>query len=108
MDRANEIAQGLRYPDGALTFALDALEYSAGLSDFEAGKPPPPFTSPSYDLGRARAARAAERKAEMLDQINADRRATSDRVRAMIAHRPDLLAEYDARMAALSPPSTKE
>lgn len=101
MTRANEIAQGLRHPSGALTFTLDALEYSAGMSDFEAGNPPPAVSSPSYDLGRARAVRAAERQAELLDQIAAERQATTARVRAMLADFPEALADYDADMAKI-------
>jgi hypothetical protein len=106
MSRADEIAQGLRHEGGSLTFCLDAIEYGQGLEDYNAGKPPPRMTSDSYDLGRALGQRReddARRSRELLAQIEADQAASRRRVREIIAEagRPDVLAEYDARMADL-------
>jgi hypothetical protein len=102
MSRADEIAQGLREPGGALTFPLDCLDYGQGFVDFKAGTPPPRVTSASYDLGRNRARQAAEDDAEFKDKLRADSEATDARVRALLSDRPDLLAEYDAKMREIS------
>jgi hypothetical protein len=47
---------GLRDQGGALIGGLVVEDYNAGIEDFYAGKPVPDLTSPSYDLGRQRAA----------------------------------------------------
>lgn len=104
MSRADEIAQGLRHEDGSLTFSLVAEEYSQGHADFDAGTPAPRLTTPSYDLGRARAARLADEAASVLASINADRARCNARLREMLADNPAALAEFEAAMAAISAP----
>lgn len=98
-ERQREIEQGLREPSGALIGGLHVEDYVRGHKDYEAGNPPPDgLTSVSYDLGRRRAAEKAERLADMLRAID-DRNAESHRrVREMLAHKPELLAEYEASM----------
>lgn len=102
MSRADEIAQGLREPSGALTFALVVEEYAQGIRDYEAGAPPPRLSTPSYDLGRARAAREADTKRSVMDRISADRRAAAERTIAILreAGRPDLIAEFEAEIGS--------
>lgn len=103
MSRADEIAQGLREPSGCLTFVLVAEEYGQGHADFRAGTPPPKFSTPSYDLGRARAARLADEDAAFKERLRAEALAGRIRLRAILAEagRPDLIVEYDAKMAEL-------
>lgn len=103
MSRADEIAQGLREKGGALTFPLDIVDYAQGHEDYRTGQPPPArLTSPSYDLGRARAARKAEEAAEFNDWLAAEDARRDKAVRDLLKDRPDLLAEYEAAMAAIS------
>lgn len=106
MSRADEIAQRLRHPDGPLTFPLDCLDYQQGFADYEAGSPPPAFTSASYDLGRNLGRRRAEEAADqraVMDAINAEQERRHQAVRDLLKeqNRPDLLADYDARIAAI-------
>lgn len=104
MDRALEIAQGLRTPDGGLVGGLDALEYLAGWSDYETGRPPPDFSSRDYDLGRARAAERASERADVLATIRKRQGADHQRMREFLKDYPEILADYDARIAALPTP----
>ena len=99
--RQREIAQGLRDESGSLIGGLYVLEYAQGHEDWSAGTPPPPVTTTSYDLGRARAARQAELAADVRREIDERSAASRVAVRELLAHRPDLLAEYDAKMAEL-------
>jgi len=103
MSRADEIAQGLREPRGALIGGLDVFECAKAAEDFRAGLPPPRVTSASYDLWRARLAREADEDREFRAKLRADDLASRKRVRAVIAEagRPDVLADYDAKMAEL-------
>ena len=55
---------GLRDERGSLIGGLHVFDYVQGMEDFESGNPPPDMTSPSYDLGRQRAAEQAEAKAD--------------------------------------------
>lgn len=99
MSRADEIAQGLRDESGALTFALVAEEYQQGHIDFEEGAPRPRDTTPSYDLGRAR---AAEKQAFRTEAKEAMRRDDLERravMRKMLADHPAALASWEAAMA---------
>ena len=99
--RDREIAQGMREPGGALIGGLVVMDYAQGHHDYLANTPPPRVTSVSYDLGRRRAAEEAERKADMLVALKAEQERSHAKVRELIAHRPDLLAEYDAKMKEL-------
>ena len=102
MSRADEITQGLREPGGALIGGLVVLDYVAGMDDFEAGNPPPKgITSASYDLGRLRAREAAEADADALEAMRRDDARREHAMRDILADRPDLLADYLAKMAAL-------
>lgn len=103
--REREIAQGLRHPDGRLTFPLDVLEYSKGLEDFEDGTAPTRVTSASYDLGRdlgRRRAEDAERASALLTALEAEQARRHQAVRDMLKDRPDVLAKYDADMARIT------
>lgn len=107
-EREREIAQGLRAPDGGLIGGLHVFDYVQGFDDAEAGRPPPDFSTTSYDLGRQlywRRQEEAERTRKMLAEINAenDRRIEAVRQIVMEAGRPDVLAKFDADLAALKP-----
>lgn len=102
-ERQREIDQGLRKPSGELIGGLHVEDYVQGHKDFKAGTPAPNgLTSVSYDLGRHRAAQEAEQKADILRKVEERNAASQAKVRELIAHRSDLLAEYDAKMEALS------
>lgn len=101
MSREDEIRQGLREPSGALTFPLDVIDYGQGMEDFENGVDPPKMSSASYDLGRFRAREKRELEAEVMDEIEARSRLSRAAVRDALKDRPDLLAEYDAKIAEI-------
>ncbi len=101
MSRADEIAQGLRHESGSLTFPLDVLEYNQGHADYQDGVAPPRVTSASYDLGRARARESREFGAEVMANLGAQQERSSAALRDMLKDRPDLLAEYDAKITAI-------
>jgi hypothetical protein len=101
MSRADEIAQGLREPGGALIGGLNALDYVQGIHDFKAGEPPPRMSSTSYDLGRRRARDDAEIEADVMAEINARQERSHQAVREMLRDKPDVLADYDAKIAAI-------
>lgn len=108
MSRADEIAQGLREPGGALTFPLQIEDYNQGHADFKAGTPPPRVSSASYDLGRARARQKVEDEAGVMDEIAAESKRRHEAVRELLKDRPDVLADYDARMAEIDRRNTHE
>lgn len=56
MDTGN----GLRDESGGLIGGLVVEDYNQGIEDFETGSKPPALTTPSYDLGRQRAAQRLE------------------------------------------------
>jgi hypothetical protein len=101
MSRADEIAQGLRDESGSLTFPLNCEEYSQGFADFRTGAEPPRMSSASYDLGRNLARRKAEEDAEFKAQLAAESERRINAVREVLKDHPEVLAEYDERMAAL-------
>jgi hypothetical protein len=104
MSRADEIAQGLREEGGALTFPLNCEEYGQGFADYRAGNPPPSFTTASYDLGRNLGRRRAEEAADdqaVMDALKVEQERRHQAVRDMLKDRPDVLAEYDAKIAAI-------
>lgn len=100
-ERRHDIEQGLRDETGALTFCLDALDYSQGHSDFAAGTPAPRDTSPSYDLGRYRAGQKAEAEADTLAVFRAEEARRSAAIRDILKDRPDLLAQLEADLAKI-------
>lgn len=103
MSRSDEIAQGLRDESGALVGGLDILDCIQAAEDFHAGRPPPKMTSSSYDVWRARLAREAAEREEFKARYHAEMMEMRERMRQLLreANRPDLLAEYDAKMAEL-------
>lgn len=98
-ERQLEIEQGLRKPSGELIGGLNVLDYNQGHVDYYAGiAPPKGITSVSYDLGRKRAARNAEQKADILREIKERQEESHRQIRDLLSHRPDLLAEFNAKM----------
>jgi hypothetical protein len=62
------------------------------------------MSSPSYDLGRAYGQRRLDEKLageRALAELAAEQERRHQSVRAMLAARPDVLADYDARMAEI-------
>ena len=105
MARADEIAQGLRSPTGALIGGLVVEDYVKGMDDFKGGSPLPKMTSASYDLGRMRACEAAEQTDDILQKLEKQQAELHEKVRQMLINsRPDLLADYDKRMAEIRAP----
>lgn len=105
MSRADEIAQGLREPGGALIGGLHVFDYVQGIEDFKAGNPPPKMTSTSYDLGRNRAREDAEFTSDVMARLEAQQERSRQAVRELLRdERPDLLADYDAKIAAIRNP----
>lgn len=101
MSRADEIAQGLREPGGALIGGLVVLDYVQGIEDFKAGNPPPRMSSTSYDLGRRRARADAELEVEVMAKLEAEQERSHQAVRDMLRDKPDVLADYDAKIAEI-------
>lgn len=101
MSRADEIAQGLREPGGALFGGLNVLDYVQGIEDFKAANPPPRMSSASYDLGRRRAREDAELEADVMTAIETQQERSHQAVREILRDRPDLLADYDAKVAEI-------
>lgn len=105
MSRADEIAQGLREPGGALIGGLVAEDYNQGHIDFENGAPWRLASSASYDIGRWRAQEKADDLADLKAKMEADAAESRRKVRELLAEHPDLLADFDAKMAALGIPT---
>lgn len=103
MSRADEIAQGLREPGGSLIGGLDILDCAKAQEDYDAGLPRPRLTSTSYDIWRARLVRLADEQAEFMAKRRSEDQASRAKVREILAEagRPEVLAEYDAKMAEL-------
>lgn len=81
----------LRDETGALIGGLVVLDYKQGKDDFEAGNQPPEMTSPSYDLGRQRAAERAAEHAEVKNWMDAQGRERMEIMRGLLS--PE---EYEA------------
>lgn len=90
----------LREPGGALIGGLVVLDYLDGIRDFNESNPPPDMTSPSYDLGRQRAAEKFEENDFAARYI----KAKEDRVdKAMKDALPaEIYAEYRAKIDAIN------
>lgn len=90
---------GLRDENGGLIGGLVVDDYNAGIEDFYAGNPIPDMTSPSYDLGRQRAAEEQERH----DQVKrwlAEQDERSDRAMRELLP-PEAYAEYRQKIDAI-------
>lgn len=92
----------LRDETGALIGGLVVLDYNAGIEDYEAGKPPPDaLTSPSYDLGRQRAAERRATAASVKAWLKRDEEQRDARMRELLT--PEDYAEYRKKIDAISP-----
>ncbi|WP_038379535.1 hypothetical protein [Bradyrhizobium elkanii] len=87
---------GLRDETGALIGGLIVFDYIQGMDDFKAGSPPPNDTSPSYDLGRQRAAEEAASKAEFNNWMKRRDEEADARMKALLP--PAAYAEYRAKV----------
>jgi hypothetical protein len=101
VSRQQEIEQGLRHESGALAFPLNVEEYSQGFIDYRDGAEPPRMTTTSYDLGRAYGARKAEADADFKAWMKAEDERREAAMRAALKDRPDLLADYLAKIAEI-------
>jgi hypothetical protein len=86
----------LRDENGALIGGLNVMEYMEGMDDFNARRPPSPLTSPSYDLGRLRAAEKAERMSEVKAWLDRQERERIARMKEILS--PRAFAEFEAKM----------
>lgn len=105
MDRSarfdREMQQGIRDEGGALVGGLVMLDFCAGYDDAKARRPFPDEPSLSYELGRTRAQEDMELDRAVLAGIEERQEASHQAVRAMLADKPDVLADYDAQIAAI-------
>lgn len=93
---------GLRDASGALIGGLIVDDYNKGFEDFEASSPPPSLSSPSYDLGRQRAAQRAE-DSRWFEKWQADRDAKTDAGMGKLLT-PEQYAEYRSKIDAIRKP----
>ena len=98
MDRIGA-RNGLRDETGALIGGLVVFDYIAGMADYKAGNSPPDMTSPSYDLGRQRAAEETEADADFRRNLAEQEEQTEARMRSILP--PDIFAEYQAKIAEI-------
>ena len=101
MSREDEIRQGLREPSGMLIGGLNVLDYWQGANDFKQGNPPPQMSSASYDLGRMRAQERQEKATAFDAWIKAEDARREAVMQDILKDRPDLLAEYKAKIASI-------
>jgi len=87
---------GLRDESGALIGGLVVFDYVQGIDDFKTGKPPPDDTTPSYDLGRQRAAEEAAGMAEVMAWLKRQEDETDARMKALLP--PAAYTEYRAKI----------
>lgn len=90
---------GLRNETGALIGGLVVEDYVAGIQDFKDGQPSPDFTSPSYDLGRQRAAEERARDNEFKAWMKAQEDRSDKAMREMLP--PKAYAEYRQQIDAI-------
>jgi hypothetical protein len=91
---------GLRNETGALIGGLVVFDYIQGIDDFKAGSPPSDDTSPSYDLGRQRAAEEAASKAEFDRWMKRRDEEADARMKALLP--PEMYAQYRAKIDAIN------
>ena len=96
-----EKRQGLRAESGELIGGLDVMEYVKGYADYQDKVAFPDDPSLAYELGRTGAEDAEQETARVIAGINAEHERRHQAVRDMIKHRPDVLAKYDAKLAAI-------
>ena len=70
-DTAMPVGDGMRDENGTLVGGLYAVDYERGMADFKDGRPRPEITTPSYDLGRAKASDDAALTKDVLDGLAA-------------------------------------
>lgn len=87
-------SNGLRGETGALIGGLIVEDYVQGIEDFKRGTAPPNLTTPSYDLGRQRAAEKAENEANVMAWLKRDAEERDKRMREILT--PEQYAEYRA------------
>lgn len=97
------MSNGLRDETGALIGGLVVFDYIQGMDDLRAGKPPPDDTTPSYDLGRQRAAEELAGNAEVQRWLKEQEERTDRRLKEFLP--PDLYAEYRAKIDAIRAPT---
>lgn len=90
---------GLRDATGTLIGGLVVFDYLDGMRDYNTGAAPPDMTSPSYDLGRQRAAEKAEEKADILRKIKEDDRRRMERMKEILS--PEDYDELAHKIAAI-------
>ena len=94
------MSNGLRDETGALIGGLVVFDYIQGMDDLRAGKPPPDDTTPSYDLGRQRAAEEAASKAEFAAWMKRRDEEADAKMKALLP--PEMYAEYRAKIDAIN------
>lgn len=89
----------LRDERGALIGGLIVEDYVAGIDDFKHQRPPPDLTTPSYDLGRQRAAQDAEKTAAVAKWLKDDEENRDRKMREILT--PEQYAEYRRQIDAI-------
>lgn len=87
---------GLRDENGALIGGLVVLDYTHGMDDFKNGVAPPDDTTPSYDLGRQRAAEQAATTNEVHAWLKRQEQETDERLKRLLS--PEQYAQYRAQI----------
>lgn len=90
---------GLRDEHGALIGGLIVEDYNAGFQDFHDGKSIPDFTTPSYDLGRQRAAEEQERRNSVKRWMDEQDAKADAAMRELLP--PEAYAEYRKQIEAI-------
>lgn len=90
---------GLRDETGGLIGGLTVEDYNAGVEDFYAARQAPGITSPSYDLGRQRAAEDQSRHDAVRQWIEDDDRRRDNAMREMLP--PEAFKELQVEIAAI-------
>lgn len=103
MDRSEryerEKKQGIRDESGAMIVPLNAFDFAEGYDDAKHGRPSPDEPSLSYEMGRTRWEEDDNFKRDILEGIARRDAENEARFRQELAHRPDILARYDAAKA---------
>lgn len=100
-DAHHTIRNGLRDERGSLIGGLVVEDYAQGMRDYKARAEPPRVTSPSYDLGRQRAAEEAEACADLMAKLRREQDEQDARMREVLKDHPAVLAAWEAKMAEL-------
>lgn len=89
----------LRDENGALIGGLVVDDYNAGIQDFYDGKSIPDLTSPSYDLGRQRAAEEQARHDWVKEWMAKEDERADKAMRELLP--PEAYAEYRQKIDAI-------